>query len=162
MKMTLCFIGIFLFVSRCAAQDSTFDVFTYRPPEFFTCVALPSKVQFSFANSDTSFCRITLFKTQPAKNSAGKDVLSQWSQQVAGHLKGADKKPGRILEGRLWDGWVSTVAIGNFYQAGKKCVVMLNSFRKGDLSCFVVFAFSDKSFKGPVEDFSRNLHLIQR
>jgi hypothetical protein len=38
-------------------------------------------------------------------------------------------------------------------------VVMLQSFRKNDTSAFAVISFSGKIFKGPVEIFSRNLHL---
>ena len=63
---------------------------------------------------------------------------------------------------QLWDGWVSTLAIGNFYQNKKKCVVILHSFRKNQTSACAVFAFSDKIFKGPVEGFSQNLHLINQ
>ena len=63
---------------------------------------------------------------------------------------------------QLWDGWVSTLAIGNFYQNKKKAVVMLYLFRKNGTSACVVYAFSDKIFKGPVESFSRDLHLINQ
>jgi len=88
-----------------------------------------------------------------------KDVKSQWNEYVVKHLSKADKKPGRVLTEQLWDGWASTVAIGNYYQGKKKCVVMLNSFTKDKISACVVFALSDKSFKGPVELFSKELHL---
>ena len=60
---------------------------------------------------------------------------------------------------QLWDGWASTLAIGNFYQNKKKAVVMLNSFRKDKMTACVVFVMSNKSFKGVVENFSKNLHL---
>ena len=60
---------------------------------------------------------------------------------------------------QLWDGWASTLAIGNFYQNKKKCVVMLYSFRKDKTSACVVYTLSDKNFKGPIETFSKNLHL---
>ena len=60
---------------------------------------------------------------------------------------------------QLWDGWASTLAIGNFYQNKKKAVVMLYSFRKDKTTACVVYTLSDKNFKGPVETFSKNLHL---
>ena len=90
-----------------------------------------------------------------------KDIISQWNEQVVKRLTKANKKPSRILTEQLWDGWVSTLAIGNFYQNKKKSVVMLNSFRKDSITTCVVYAFSDKNFKGVVETFSKNLHLIQ-
>ena len=141
------------------AQTDSFDVFTYKPPEFFTKSELPSRVQFNLTNNDTSFCTITLYKSQPAKADVMKDVISQWNEQVVKRLTKADKKPGRVYTQQMWDGWASTVAIGNFYQNKKKCVVMLSSFRKDNISAFAVIAFRDKIFKGPVENFSRNLHL---
>ena len=141
------------------AQTDSFDVFTYKPPEFFTKSELPSRVQFNLTNNDTSFCTITLYKSQPAKADVMKDVISQWNEQVVKRLTKADKKPGRVYTQQMWDGWASTVAIGNFYQNKKKCVMMLSSFRKDNISAFAVIAFRDKIFKGPVENFSRNLHL---
>lgn len=144
------------------AQTDSFDVFTYQPPEFFTKSELPSEVYFNITNRDGSFCTITLYKSQSAKKDVMKDVISQWNEQVVKRLTKANKKPARILTEQLWDGWVSTLAVGNFYQNKKKCVVMLYSFRKDQTSACAVFAFSNKIFKGPVEDFSQNLHLINQ
>jgi hypothetical protein len=141
------------------AQTDSFDVFTYLAPEFFSKSELQSGVQFNLTNKDGSFCTITLYSSQPSKADVIKDVASQWSKQVVKRLGKADKKPARVLTEQLWDGWVSTLAIGNFYYGKRKCIVMLNSFRKDQISACAVFAFSDKIFKGPVENFSRNLHL---
>ncbi len=154
----LLFIFSFFAISQHAQTDS-FGVFTYQPPEFFTKSELPSRVQLSMKNNDTSFCLITIYKSLPAKDSIMNDVKSQCDEQVVKRLNKADRKPQKILTEQLWDGWVSTLAIGNFYQNKKKCVVMLYSFRKGKVSTCTVYAFSDKIFKGPIETFSKNLHL---
>lgn len=153
------FITMITVVSVGFSQTNSFDVFTYQPPEFFTKSELPSRVQFNLTNNDTSFCTITLYKSQPAKADVMKDVISQWNEQVVKRLSKADKKPGRVYTQQMWDGWASTVAIGNFYQNKKKCVVMLNSFRKGKTTVCFVTEMSDKSFKQPVELFSKTLHL---
>ncbi len=149
-------------VSAGFAQTDSFDVFTYQPPDFFSKSELLSRVRFNLKNNDTSFCTITLYKSLPAKEDVMKDVISQWNELVVKRLLKADKKPSRILTEQLWDGWASTLAIGNFYQNKKKCVVMLYSFTKDNKVACTVFAFSDKSFKGPVELFSKNLHLINQ
>jgi hypothetical protein len=140
-------------------QTDSLDVFTYLAPEFFSKKELQSGVAFNLINKDGSFCTITLYNSQPAKADVIKDVANQWTKQVVKRLAKADKKPARVLTEQLWDGWVSTLAIGNFYQGKRKCIVMLQSFRKDQRSACAVFAFSDKIFKGPVENFSRNLHL---
>jgi hypothetical protein len=158
-KQLLLYVTIIITATNGFSQTDTYDVFTYQPPEFFTKNKLPSRVQFNHANNDTSFCTITLYKSQPAKADVMKDVISQWNEQVAKRLSKADKKPGRVYTQQMWDGWASTVAIGNFYQNKKKCVVMLSSFRKGKTTACVVTEMSDKSFKGPVELFSKNLHF---
>ncbi len=141
------------------SQTNSFDVFTYQPPEFFTKSELPSRLQFNITNNDTSFCTITLYKSLPAKADVMKDVSSQWNDQVVKRLTKASKKPLKIMTEQMWDGWASTLAIGNFYQNKKKCVVMLNSFSKYNQTVCVVFEMSDKNFKPVVELFSKNLHL---
>ncbi len=144
------------------AQTNSFDVFTYQPPEFFTKSELPTRVQFNLTNTDGTFCIITLYKSLPAKEDSVQDLMSQWNEQVVKRLSKADKKPAKIMTGQYLDGWKSTLAVGNFYQNKKKAVVMLHSFRKNKTSACAVIAFSDKIFKGPVENFSQNLHLINQ
>jgi hypothetical protein len=158
-RVQLFFAAQLLIALQCFAQTDSFDVFNYQAPEFFTRSKLPSRVQFNLANNDTSFCTIILYKSQHSKADIKKEINSQWSEYVVKQFSKADKKPQRILTEQLWDGWASTVAIGNFYQRKKKCVVMLNSFTKDGTTAFVVFALSDKSFKGVVDNFSKNLHL---
>ena len=160
-KQFLVFMIMFTTINIFSQTDS-FNVFTYQPLEFFTKSELPSRVQFNYANNDTSFCTITLYKSQPAKADVMKDVISQWNEQVVKRLAKASKKPLKIMTEQLWDGWASTLAIGNFYQNKRKAVVMLYSFRKNKTTAFVVYEMSDKSFKGPVELFSKNLHLINQ
>lgn len=157
------FLTFSLLFVICSAfsQTGSFDVFTYNAPEFFTKSELPSSVQFALTNKDGSFCIITLYKSQPSKEAISKDVSSQWNEQVVKRLNKAGKKPGQILTEQMWDGWSSTLAIGNFYQNKKKAVVMLNSFKKNNSTACAVFTLSDKSFKGVVNQFSNNLHLIQ-
>jgi hypothetical protein len=113
-------------------------------------------------NNDSSFCSIILYNKQKAAENVMKDIAIQWKDKVVKKLSKANSKPGTILTEQLWDGWASTLAIGNFYFKMKKCIVMLNSFRKGDTTVCAVFAFSDKIFKGPIEQFSKNLHLINQ
>ncbi|HEY6062166.1 MAG TPA: hypothetical protein VIV35_01080, partial [Chitinophagaceae bacterium] len=159
-SLLILFISTIACVKNGIAQTGSFSVFIYQPPEFFTKTNLSSRLQFNLTNNDTSFCIITLYKSQPAKDSVIHDVKGQWTEYVLNQLSKADKKPARIYTQQMWDGWVSTVAIGNFYQ-GKKCVVMLNSFRKRFTTACVVYAFSDKSFKGVIDKFSKNLHLLK-
>ena len=158
-QLLIFFISTLTLLTGSFAQTNSFDIFTYQPPEFFTKGILPSQLQFGLKNNDTSFCLITLYKSQPAKDDIMKDVMGQWNEQVVKRLIKANKKPLKIMTEQLWDGWASTLAIGNFYQNKKKAVVMLHSFRKDKTTACVVYTLSDKNFKGPVETFSKNLHL---
>ena len=153
-------VYIFSFTFSLQAQTDSFDVFIYKTPEFFTSSILPSRAQFTLTDSDTSSCSITLYKSQMAADNVIQDVIRQWKEQVVKKLRKASSKPLRILTEQLWDGWVSTLAIGNYYSGKKKCVVMLNSFRRSKTSVCVVYTFTDKLFKGPIETFSQNLHVI--
>ena len=147
---------------QCIAQTDSFDIFTYQTPELFTRSVLPARVQFNLTNSDTSFCTIILYKSQSSKAEIKKEIDRLWTGYVVKQFTKADKKPQRVLTGQLWEGWASTVAIGNFYQNKKKCVVMLNTMTKDGKIAFVVFALSDKFFKGPVEFFSKELHIKKK
>lgn len=122
-KVKKCFlmVAILVAVINVFAQTDSFDVFIYQRPEFFSKTELPSQVQYNMSNNDSSFCTIILYKSLPAKHDVMKDVITQWNEQVVKRLSKADKKPGRILTEQLWDGWVSTLAIGNFYQNKKMC-----------------------------------------
>ena len=157
-KFALVILVFLLSFIRGVAQTDSFNVFTYQAPQFFTKSILPSRVQFSFTNNDTSFCTITIYKSQVA-SSGTSEMTRQWNEHVVKKLTRADKKPQKVLTGQQLDGWASTLAIGNSYQNKKKCVVMLNSFTKDKVAACVVFVMSDKSFKEPVESFSKQLHL---
>ena len=159
MKYTLLLFFFVFTVANLLAQTNGFDVFTYTAPEFFIKSELPSRVQLSLKNNDTSFCVITIYKSQPAKDDIMKDVMAQWNDHVVKQLTNASKKPLKIMTKQLWDEWESTLAIGNFYQNKKKCVVMLHSFRKDKITAHAAYALSDQIFKGPLETFSKNLHL---
>ncbi len=135
-----------------------FDVFTYRRPILYDQSLLPSRLQFSYHHNDTNFCIITLYKSA-AGSSVTENITQQWNEFVLKRLTKADKKPAKVLTGQTVDGWASSVAIGNFYQGKKKCVVMINSFTKDKTTACVVFALTDKNFKPVVDDFSANLHL---
>ena len=89
-KYILAFIFL-LIMTLAFAQTTGFDVFTYQPPEFFTKGILPSQLQFGLKNNDTSFCLITLYKSQPAKDDIMKDVMGQWNEQVVKRLIKANK-----------------------------------------------------------------------
>jgi hypothetical protein len=158
-KILLILLSIIGVASVGIAQTDSFDIYRYQAPELFTKSELPSRVQFSMKNNDTSFCIITIYQSQPAKGDAMKDVIAQWNEQVLKRLNKADKKPARVFTQQLWEGWASTMALGNFYQSKKKSIVMLNSFRRNQTTACVVYAFSDKIFKPAIELFSKNLHL---
>ncbi len=163
LKMTkyrlLLIIAMTLTVFEAVAQTDSFDVFTYQPPEFFTKNKFPSRIQFNRTNNDTSFCTITLYKSMPAKKDSLQNLFYQWEEQVVKRLSKASKNPLKIMAGEFVDGWQSSLAIGNFYQNKKKCVVMLYSFRKNNTMACAVIEMSDKIFKQPVEVFSKNLQL---
>jgi len=159
MRRNLLLLFFMLLCSMAKAQTDSFDVFIYTTPEFFTKSILPSRAQFNLTNPDKSSCTITLYKSQPATDSVIHDVMRKWNEQVVKRLRKASPKPIRIYTEQIWQGWESTVAIGNFYEGKKKCVVMLNSFRKEKTSACVVYAMTDKIFKGATESFSQNLHF---
>jgi hypothetical protein len=144
------------------SQIDSFDVFSYQQPEFFTKNALSSSVQYSLTNKDGSFCTITLYKSLPSTADTVQTIMNQWNAFVLRRLTKADKKPVQTLTGKAVEGWASSLAMGNFYRDSKKAIVMLLSFKAEKRSACVVFTCSDKSFKGPIEAFSNNIHLIQQ
>ena len=158
--LILIIILVFSFPVASFAQTDSFDVFIYKPPESFTKKSLPSRLQFHKTKDDSLSCTITLYKSMSAKGDSSKHLMDSWNKLVVKTLSGADKKPGKIMTGQTLDGWESILAIGNFYNKKKKCVVMLNMCRKGNVIACIVFAIGDRSFMGEVEMFSNDIHLI--
>lgn len=160
-KKLLFFMALLISCQKMLAQTDSFSVFRYEPPAYFTKTQLSSSVLYTLKNSDTSICTITLLDSMPAKEDAMKDLLSQWNDYVLERLPKANDKPLQVFTNEVWDGWESTVAVGNFYNNDRKCVVILNSFRKNTQSACVIFEMSDRLFQPVVENFSKNLHLIR-
>jgi hypothetical protein len=150
---------LYIICSAVFAQKDSLDVFYYQQPEFFTKSEFPSRVEYSLQNKDGSFCTITIYKSSLSEGDTLKTIMQQWNDQVFNILTKADKEPARIMTGKSVDGWASSVAIGNYFQNEKKAIVMLNSFKTGKTAACVVFTCSDKSFKLPIDEFSKNLHL---
>lgn len=157
--LLLILTSFFALLHPVSAQTDSFDVFTFHSPEFFIKTVLPSRIQFSMKNNDTSFCLITVYKSQPTKEKLPATVMVQWNEYVVKRMTKASKKPLQTLPEKQWDGWNTVLSIGNFYQNKKKCVVMLYTFQNKNVSACAVYALSDKLFKSPVESFSKNLHL---
>ena len=126
-KQLLICIVVMAITANGISQSGSFDIFTYEAPELFIKSELPARVQFSMKNNDTSICLITIYKSQPAQQDVTKDIMAQWNEYILKPLNKAGKKPLRIFTQQFWDGWISTVAIGNFYQGKKKSIVMLSS-----------------------------------
>ncbi len=141
------------------AQTNSFDVFTFQSPEHFIKSELPSRAQWRMKNKDASFCVITVYKSLSAKDDIVKDATAQRKERVVKQLNKANKEPLKVLTEQLWDEWASTLAIGNFYPHKKRCVVMLYTFRKNKIAACAIVAISDKTFKSPIETFSKNFHL---
>lgn len=159
-KQLLTCISLLITVTTALAQTDSFDVYKYQTPQFFTRTVLPSKVQFSYKENDTTFCIISIYKSQRSQGDTLKDITAQWNEYVVKPFSKADKKPGKIVNDQVVvDEWGSSMAIGNFYQNKKKCIVFITSFRKGNTTACAVYAFSYKLAKGPVETFSKNLHF---
>ena len=55
MKVNLLILSFVLLCSVAKAQTDSFDVFIYKPPEFFTKSILPSRAQFNLTNPDKPF-----------------------------------------------------------------------------------------------------------
>lgn len=140
----------------------SFDVFRYQKPGFFTKSELPLSVQYSLSNKDGGFCAITLYKSLPSKEYTLQTIQNQWNELVLKILTKAKKRPVQTKTGQDIEGWASSLAMGNIYKRAKKAIVILFAFKAEKRSACVVFTYSDKSCKGPIDDFSKNLHLIQQ
>jgi hypothetical protein len=64
------------------------------------------------------------------------------------------------MAGNKVDGWQSQLGLGNCYVNGRKCVMMLFTFRRDTLMAFSTALMSERVFKPPVESFYQSLHLL--
>ncbi len=138
----------------------TFDVYRYRPPELFTKTSLPGRIEFSMRNNDTSFCRISLYPAGRAGRDSLQELKKLWSAYVHKAFDRADSLPLSTMAGNKVDGWQSQLGLGNCYVNGRKCVMMLFTFRRDTLMAFSTALMSERVFKPPVESFYQSLHLL--
>jgi hypothetical protein len=87
------------------------------------------------------------------------EIKTLWSTYVHKAFGRADSLPVNIMAGNKIDGWQSVLGLGNCYVSGKKCVMMLFSFRRDTLMAFSTALMSERIFKPPVESFYQSLHL---
>ena len=136
-----------------------YNVYLYQPPEFFTKTELAERLEFSMRNNDTSFCRINLYPAGKAGKDSLAEIKSLWSTYVHKAFDRADSLPVNMMAGNKIDGWQSVLGLGNCYVGGKKCVLMLFSFRRDTLMAFSTALMSERIFKPPVESFYQSLHF---
>lgn len=139
--------------------EGVYNVFRYQPPEFFTKTESAEKLEFSMRNNDTSFCRINLYPAGKAGRDSIQELKTLWSNYVHKAFGRADSLPVNIMSGNKIDGWQSALGLGNCYVGGKKCVMMLFSYRRDTLMAFSTALMSERIFKPPVESFYQSLHL---
>ena len=137
-----------------------YNVYKYQPPEFFTKTESAERLEFSMRNNDTSFCRINLYPAGKAGRDSMQEIKTLWSTYVYKAFSRADSLPVNIMSGNKIDGWQSVLGLGNCYVGGKKCVMMLFSFRRDTLMAFSTALMSERIFKPPVESFYQSLHLL--
>jgi hypothetical protein len=111
-------------------------------------------------NNDTSFCRISLYPAGRAGRDSLQELKKLWSAYVHKAFDRADSLPLSTMAGNKVDGWQSQLGLGNCYVNGRKCVMMLFTFRRDTLMAFSTALMSERVFKPPVESFYQSLHLL--
>jgi hypothetical protein len=159
MKNILLSLTFSLLLHQAFSQSDTFDIFSYKVPEFFSRQTLANSIVLSLSDKGGTACTITLYKSQPSTESDLKNLKRQWNEQVVKRYNGITSKP-QIHTGQAVDNWKTSLGIGNCKINKKKNIVMLNSYTGQGSTAFVVYSFNDPIFQGPIGAFSNDLKLI--
>jgi hypothetical protein len=148
-------ITLSLITSTCFSQTDTFDVFTYRPPEFFSKQVLANSIVFSRTEKGNA-CTITLYKSKVFTGGDSLNFMRQWNNDIIKRYRGITRKP-KLYTGAIVNEWHSTLGIGKCTINKKSNIIMLNSNTYQGKTFSVVYSFNDPIFQPVIEKFSENL-----
>lgn len=126
-------------------------------PQFFEYRRTDSLVFMEMRNNDTSVCQMRIFpsfRMEKGKEVRGREI---WKRYVMKDLKDADSLPLRSMPDTVKNGWTLRTAIGNYREGGKKAIVFVYLFTKGEDHMVAICNFSDRIFRQPVEKFDKGL-----
>jgi hypothetical protein len=159
MKKILLSLTLTLLIQYAFSQSDTFDIFSYKVPQFFSRQTLANTIVLSMSEKSGIACTITLYKGQPSKEDDTANLIRQWNNEVRKRYNGATSKP-QLHTGAIIDNWKSTLGIGKSTINKKSNIIMLNSYSNSSTTGFIIYSFNDPIYKGPIEFFAENLKLL--
>ena len=160
MKKTILLCVFSVTVMLAFAQKETYDLVTYTPPVNWKKEVTDFAVDYSRANNnDTSWCRITVYKSLASKGSIDLDFNSEWQILVATPHK--TTSPSQINETQAAGGWKIKAGAGSFIFKNKKALAMMTVF-SGYKTCFSILAIcNNEKYIQDIQDFIASVELKQ-
>lgn len=157
--MKLLYIFLFLFV-QCStkAQQQTFDIFTFTPPQKWSKTSKENSLLFSVTNnSQRTWAQIDLLKKTASQGTAEADFKSEWQELVVKRY-GVTSEP-LAIDTQTYQGWKLYTGLGKFVFNNDSSTVLLNTFSDG-INCASFLMLSNTTAYGNVMDeFLASLNL---
>ncbi|NCU05536.1 MAG: hypothetical protein GXC73_16310 [Chitinophagaceae bacterium] len=153
------YIFLFLFVQcNAKAQQQTFDIFTFTPPQKWTKSAKENSLLYSVTNnSQRTWAQIDLLKKTASQGTADADFKSEWQELVVKRY-GVTGEP-LAIDTQTYQGWKLYTGLGKFVFNKDTSSVLLNTFSDG-INCASFLMLSNTTVYGNVMDeFLASLNL---
>ncbi len=160
MKKIMLFSVFCTSVAISFAQKETYDLATYIPPVNWKKEVTDFAVGYSRANNkDTSWCRITVYKSFASKGSIDLDFNSEWQILIANPYQ--TTSPSQINKTQEAAGWKIKAGAGSFTFKNKKALAMITVF-SGYNTCFSILATcNNEKYIQDIQNFIASVELKQ-
>lgn len=154
-------LSIFLFLLvQCSskAQQQTFDIFTFTPPQKWTKSSKENSLLFAITNnSQRTWAQIDMLKKTASLGTAEADFKSEWQELVVKRY-GVNSEP-LSIDTQTYQGWKLYTGLGKFVFNKDTASVLLNTYSDG-VNCASFLLLSNTTAYGNVMDeFVASLNL---
>nr|WP_294902854.1 hypothetical protein [uncultured Lacibacter sp.] len=154
------FFLIVLLFTQCSAkaQQQTFDIFTFTPPQKWSKSSKENSLLFAITNnSQRTWAQIDMLKKTASLGTAEADFKSEWQELVVKRY-GVTGEP-LAIDTQTYQGWKLYTGLGKFVFNKDTSSVLLNTFSDG-INCASFLLLSNTTAYGNVMDeFVASLNL---
>ncbi len=156
----ICLILLLLLFTQCSAtaQQQTFDIFTFTPPNKWNKAAKENSLIFStIDNSKRTWAQIDFVKSTASKGTIDADFENEWKELVMKRY-GVQGEP-LAIDTQTFHGWKLYTGLGKFLFNNDTATVLLNTFSDGINCASFLLLSNTTSYSAVLDEFIASLNV---
>lgn len=158
MKKILPCTMLFFIMTTVIAQQQTYDLISYTPPEGWTKEEKNNVIIFSKVDDlNKTWCQIGVYKSTASKGSIEEDIKSEWNELVVNYFKVTDTL--QATETEEAEGWKIKAATGKFTFNNQPAAAILTTFSGYNYCVSIIATTNSESYISSIEKFISTIVL---